>query len=38
MRKAIHDRAVSVRMLHVALGSNFWHWQDILFVLTGWTV
>ena len=29
------ERLAAVRMLHVGLGSNFWHWRDIWFVITG---
>ena len=28
-------RYQQVKMLHVSLGSHFWHWRDIVFVLTG---
>jgi hypothetical protein len=28
-------RMVQVKMLHIGLGSNFGHWRDIWFVLTG---
>lgn len=30
-------RMVQVRMLHIGLNSNFWHWRDVWFVLTGRT-
>jgi hypothetical protein len=25
-----------VKMLHIGLNSDFWHWRDVLFVITGW--
>lgn len=31
----MRKRIVQVRMLHTGLGSNWWHWRDIWFVLTG---
>ena len=31
------NRVLQVRMLHISLGSDFWHWRDIWFVLTGRT-
>ncbi len=36
MIERIKQRAATVRMLHIGLGSNFWHAEDIIFVLTGW--
>jgi hypothetical protein len=36
MLQRMKTRIVEVRMLHVGLGSNFWHWRDILYVLTGY--
>ena len=29
------QRAKQVRMLHICLGNNAWHWRDVWFVLTG---
>jgi hypothetical protein len=29
------NRVAEIRMLHAGLGSKFWHWRDILYVLTG---
>lgn len=28
-------RLVQIRMLHVGLNSNLWHWRDVLYLLTG---
>ena len=36
MIERIKQRIKEMRMLHVSLGSNFWHAEDIIFVLTGW--
>ena len=33
--KRVQDRIKEVRMLHVGLGSNFWHPYDVWFVITG---
>lgn len=33
--KALRSRLVEIRMLHVGLGSQFWHWRDVLYLLTG---
>lgn len=38
MIKEIKARYAEVKMLHVGLGSNFWHPLDVLFVLTGWVL
>jgi hypothetical protein len=35
-RTRVRHRIASVRMLHIGLNNNFWHAEDILFVLTGW--
>ena len=34
--KNIRRRYAEICMLHVGLGSKFWHAEDIIFVLTGW--
>jgi hypothetical protein len=28
-------RLAEIRMLHIALNSNFWHWRDMWYLLTG---
>jgi hypothetical protein len=35
-RKRFKARYSELSMLHVGLGSNFWHPLDIIFVVTGW--
>lgn len=35
-RYKIRNRYVEVKILHIGLGSNFWHWRDIAYVLFGW--
>lgn len=29
-------RHSEMKMLHIGLNSNFWHWRDIAYVLFGW--